>query len=179
MQCPHGPACCPPPLPQEALTGPHLAAAPPEVAGSSLKFANHFYPSADSLGGVRVVCACGDAIRGRPLLGGGSRGSSGDETDSYGSGFALSYASVGSEDEGGGSSRAGGGKPYSRYDEFLAFNSYKVGGIRVFCLCQCCSCNRMATGPWHACIAVCAIHARQPCLLALRALCCTPTSPHG
>ena len=105
--------------------GSHVAGAPSEVAGSSLKFANHFYPTAESLGGVRVVCACGDAIRGRPLLGGSASGGSGSsDTDSY----TLSYASVGSLDDGSGYSRAaGGGKLFTRLDQQLAFNSSKVG----------------------------------------------------
>jgi triacylglycerol esterase/lipase EstA (alpha/beta hydrolase family) len=109
---------------EEKLVGGHLANAPLEVAGSSLKFANYFYPTAESLGGVRVVCACGDTIRGRPLLGGwGSSGSSSSEDpDSYR--YTLSYASVGSGDEG--SRASGGSKPYTRYDQQFAFNSYKA-----------------------------------------------------
>ena len=60
---------------QEALTGSHVERAPAGVRGSSLQFANYFYPSAGSLGGVRVVCACGDAIRGRnPWAGKGGGG---------------------------------------------------------------------------------------------------------
>jgi len=49
--------------------GPHLEAAPPGVSGSSLQFTNYFYPDAASLEGVRVVCACGNAIHGRKLWG--------------------------------------------------------------------------------------------------------------
>ena len=104
--------------------GSHLARAPLEVAGSSLKFANYFYPTAESLGDVRVVCACGDTIRGRTLLGRGSSSSGSEDPDAYTS--TLSYASVGSLDEGSGYGRVGGSKAYTRYDQQLAFNSYKV-----------------------------------------------------
>ncbi len=54
---------------QEHLSGSHLDAAPLPVRGSSLKFANHFYPRGDCFEGVRVVCIVGDAIRGRALWG--------------------------------------------------------------------------------------------------------------
>ncbi|KAI7845121.1 hypothetical protein COHA_001326 [Chlorella ohadii] len=125
---------------EEKLVGAHLARAPLEVAGSSLKFANYFYPTAESLADVRVVCACGDTIRGRPLLGRGSSSSSSEDPDAYTS--TLSYASVGSLDEGSGWGRAGGSKAYTRYDQQLAFNSYKavcgrgdVGGDFVTPLC--------------------------------------------
>jgi hypothetical protein len=89
---------------QEALTGPHLAQAPPAVSGSSLRFANYFYPDAASLGGVRVVCACGDAIHGQPLWGDGSR-------DGHGS-------------SNGGSSS--GGAKHSRWDCYFAYEGYKA-----------------------------------------------------
>ena len=133
----HKPNLSPPPLPlppQEKLVGGNLISAPVQVAGSSLKFANYFYPTAESLGGVRVVCACGDTIRGRPLLGGGSSSGSGEENDNYG--YTLSYASVGSGDEGSGYGRAGsGGKSYTRYDQLLAFNSYKASVAAGSCGC--------------------------------------------
>lgn len=43
---------------------------PPEVYGSSLKFANYFYPRGDAFPGVQVVCLVGNAIVGRDLLAG-------------------------------------------------------------------------------------------------------------
>lgn len=69
---------------QEELEGSNLVGAPPAVRGSSLKFTNYFYPSADSFPGVRVVSLVGKAISGRPLFGGGSDGSS-SSSDSSGS----------------------------------------------------------------------------------------------
>ena len=41
--------------------------APPGVRGSSLQFANHFYPRGDCFPGVRVVCAVGRSVAGLPL----------------------------------------------------------------------------------------------------------------
>jgi hypothetical protein len=91
-----------PPL-QETLTGPHLAKAPPAVSGSSLRFANHFYPDAASLGSVRLVCACGDAIHGQPLWGDGS---------SDGSSSVAKH---------------------SRWDCYFAYEGYKARGAAAIC----------------------------------------------
>ena len=71
---------------QENLTG-----APPGVSGSSLQFVNYACPTAASLGGVRVACACGSAVRGRPLWGpggiladgGAPRTAMGDSLDAF------------------------------------------------------------------------------------------------
>lgn len=119
------------PAMQESLVGPHVADAPSEVGGSSLKFANYFYPDAESLGGVRVVCACGDTVRGRRLWGSSSsNGSSAEDTySSPGSDSYASYASVGSMDDGGVKGSCGSVGGANRYDAWLAYESYKV--IRV------------------------------------------------
>lgn len=114
--------CLAPSPPQEGLFGQHLAGVPPAVAGSSLQFANHFYPTAESLGGgVRVVCACGHAARGRALwagrgLWGSSASSSGEDTG----GYASLEGGLGG---GLGSGCSGGG---GWLDEMLAYNAYKA-----------------------------------------------------
>ena len=41
---------------------------PPEVCGSSLRFANYFYPRADCYPGVHVACIVGNSIVGRDLF---------------------------------------------------------------------------------------------------------------
>ena len=48
----------------ERLAGGNVDRAPAGVRESSLAFANHFYPDAAALGGPRVVCVIGDAVRG-------------------------------------------------------------------------------------------------------------------
>ncbi len=45
-------------------SGSGVVAVPDSVKGSSLQFANYFYPDASFLPGVQVVCAVGDAITG-------------------------------------------------------------------------------------------------------------------
>lgn len=117
------PPAAPPASPrlQEALHGPHVVQAPSGVGGSSLKFANHFYPDAASLGGVRVVCACGDAVRGRALWGAGSAADGSSSMDD----FTLSHASLVSTASVDGSAVDAGTQP-SRYDQWLAFGAYKV-----------------------------------------------------
>eukprot|EP00803_Ostreobium_quekettii_P003031 evm.model.scf_1804.3 EVM.evm.TU.scf_1804.3 scf_1804:14708-18324(+) len=52
---------------QEKVTGPVDVSLPEAAAGSSLQFANHFYPTAASLGNVNVVCVVGKLTTGRPL----------------------------------------------------------------------------------------------------------------
>lgn len=105
--------------------GPNVEAAPPGVRGSSLQFANHFYPHAAALGGVRVVCACGDVIRGRTLWGpSGSAGGS-DHGGAGGSGRSPSLAS-GSLDEGSDFGRGLQTRGGSRWDAYVAYESYKA-----------------------------------------------------
>lgn len=104
------------------LTGAHLDQAPAGVRGSSLQFANHFYPAAASLGGVRVVCACGDAIRGRALWGAGGSSSSSSST-------------AGDSDADAGSS-SGSGDGITKWDRYFAYESYKVRIACAACLAQ-------------------------------------------
>lgn len=99
------PDVCAPSIKQESLAGPNLADVPPPVRESSLKFANYFYPTAQSLGSdVRVVCACGQAIRGR-----------------------LPWAQLGSRTSGSpaGAGDAVGRQGSSSWDSYFAFESYK------------------------------------------------------
>lgn len=111
---------------QESLLGPNVDAAPPGVRGSSLQFANHFYPHADALGGVRVVCACGDAIRGRLLWDGGSSGGGSDDGGTSGSSSNSSF-SDGSHDGGSDPGRGLQSRCGSRWDAYVAYEGYKVG----------------------------------------------------
>ena len=105
----------PVPPSQECLSGEGLEGAPPGVRGSSLQFANHFYPSADSFPGVDVTCLVGDSVRGRDLLGPKSQASS--------SGGSSSGGGPGLE---GGGQEADASRP-SRWDEYLAYVGYKSG----------------------------------------------------
>lgn len=108
--------------------GPNIDQAPPGVRGSSLQFVNYFYPDAARLGGVRVVCGCGNAIRGRPLFGEGSSSSS----SGNGAGSALadgghfssqSCATLGSLDW----VNSSMDRP-SRWEAYMAYEGYKVSG---------------------------------------------------
>ncbi|PSC75143.1 PGAP1 [Micractinium conductrix] len=114
--------------PSEKLWGPAVdraeAAGRPGVRGSSLQFANFCYPDAASLGDVRVVTACGNAITGRPLWGAGSRGSSSSSSDGSSDGSGLgssSYASLGSLED------ACMERQGSRWDAYVAYEGYKSG----------------------------------------------------
>ena len=116
----------------EQLWGPAVdraeAAVQSCVLRSSLQFANFCYPDAASLGDVRVVTACGNAIRGRPLWGAGSSISSGDcSTDSSWLGTS-SYASCGSDASCGSVDGASAGQHGSRWDAYVAYQGYKVRG---------------------------------------------------
>ncbi|KAI3429410.1 hypothetical protein D9Q98_005505 [Chlorella vulgaris] len=93
---------------QEALTGPNLDHLAAGVRGSSLQFTNHFYPTADSLGGgVRVVCACGNAVRGRLLWATDGSPSSSSPNPSSSSGSIEAGSSI------------------TRLDQYFAYESYK------------------------------------------------------
>lgn len=83
---------------------------PLQVRGSSLKFANHFYPTAQSLGSdVRVVCVCGSAIQGR-LLWKPSRSST--------------SGSLASGDDA--VSKQSNSSAVSRWDSYFAYESYRA-----------------------------------------------------
>lgn len=108
---------------QEALTGPNLDHLAAGVRGSSLQFTNHFYPTADSLGGgVRVVCACGNAVRGRLLWATDGSPSSSSPNPSSSSGSIEAGSSI------------------TRLDQYFAYESYKVGGVTHVLLSQYCLC---------------------------------------
>lgn len=143
---------------EESLVGPNVEAAPPGVRGSSLQFANHFYPHAAALGGVRVVCACGDVIRGRTLWGpSGSAGGS-DHGGAGGSGRSPSLAS-GSLDEGSDFGRGLQTRGGSRWDAYVAYESYKSGcgrgdvdgdGVTPLCISQLPGADELLLpGVWH------------------------------
>lgn len=100
--------------PQERLHGAGLAAAPPDVATSSLKFANWFYPRGDSFPGVRVVCLAGETVRGRALWPQGAAellavGGGGGGVVGAAGGTGASASGAGSGGTGGGNAGPGGG----------------------------------------------------------------------
>ena len=139
--------------------GPHVEAAPPVVAGSSLKFANHFYPTAASLGGVRVVCVCGNAIRGCLPWGGGGGGSGSD--DSYSSIADVGDPRAGASSGGSSSSSSGpGGSQPSWWDAYFAYEGYKSGcgrgdvdgdGVTPLCISQLPGAEQLVLlGVWHS-----------------------------
>ncbi|KAL4447616.1 hypothetical protein ABPG75_004835 [Micractinium tetrahymenae] len=146
---------------EESLAGASIDAAPPGVRGSSLQFANYFYPDAAALGGVRVVCACGDVIRGRPLWGPGSgaSGSSNGSSTSTSSSLSSSYPSAGSLDEGSNFGRGFQSRGGSRWDAYVAFESYKSGcgrgdvdgdGVTPLCIAQLPGAEELLLpGVWH------------------------------
>ena len=87
---------------------------PSAVRGSSLKFANHFYPRGDCFPGVRMTCAVGSSVRGRDIWG--------RQTSRVFSSSGGGVPGAVWQDPWGSPAQPG-----SRWDEYFAYEGYKSG----------------------------------------------------